>query len=241
MSNNVKFWVQVRLEHDGRTARIQAYKEVQERDFEVISKAISKARERDIDLSPVVTFLKDKEISFLASGGWKMVDIEFMIHRDQALDLFKKAGNLGCSIEGASKTWPHARLTAISEAFYQLHIEGIVVPTRYAGEHGGYVLKDLYKENQQLHRPESKSVEAPYEKQQTPQPIKGKPKVAISKAEGKRLRKLIMDKATMSDICKEGFKPEFVATLDEQEQEYIKHCSNLQIKLMRTDVVKNLS
>jgi len=246
MSNNVKFWLELTLETtDERIARIEIVHVISGKNFDILVKTIEKARKRDIDLSPLVKFLKNDELNFLTNKGWILKDLEFIIHKSQILAFMEEQKTAGVSLSQGMEQWPYAPSTAVGKVLYNLHLDGLTCPTRYVGEHGGYVLNKYYDANQKRGREADKKSRDSY-RDYIPEDIKTKtisqkPKAAakkIPKAEGKGLRKSIIDKADKTDICAAGFKQEFIDSLTEREQEYLISISDLATKIMRSEVVK---
>ena len=66
-------------------------------------------------------------------------------------------------------------------------------------------------------------------------------KVAVpemSKAEGKRQRKLIVDRATKDNILGDSFKQDFMGTFTELERQYVQSLDSFRYKLMITEIKK---
>lgn len=241
MSADTEFWLEVFMESsDGRRLRIEIKHSVKESSFNTFVKAIDKAKDSGLDLNPLVPFLKNKEITFLHEQGWFIDDIEFYIHDSQALEYFKSQKEKGGTTSDAYENWwPHAPMNSIGSAFYRLHINKHVVPTRNAGMSGGYVLNEYYKENQSViksyrdYAPKKAESPAVASDQIIP-----KKTFNLTKSEEKRVRSSIINKADKSSICEAGFKPEFVDKLSDVEKFYLDDISNLKLKLMRTEVAK---
>jgi len=243
-TQDVEFWVETTLNsNDDRTAKLEIRHSVSRHSFDTFIKTIYQARKKKVNLAPLANFLNNDELKFFIDNEWKLTDIEFIIHRSQIIKLLKEAKENGLSMSQVKNKWPHVSHCFVSKSLLSLHLDGYIVPTRYAGENGGYVLKELYEKNQEIGL-EKKSITSSsnYEdynsndiKQQT-QPKK-KPK-HITKSEGRILRKSIINKADKNSVCITGFKKEFIDNLTDREKEYLDSISDLAIKIMRSEVIK---
>lgn len=224
MSHDVKFWLEIFLEcSDDRRMRIEVSHSISDDNFKTLVKAINKVREKEVDIKPLVKFLKNDELNYLIGNGWSVIDIEFIAHDSQILDLLEERKENGLSIEEAKKLLDHIPRSAILSTMLNLHLKDHTIPVRHVGENGGYILK---KYNKQA-------------KFDEPSKEPNKKESSFTKLEAKKIRKSIIDKASRTDICEAGFKPDFIKLLDEKEQKYLNDISNLAIKLMRTEVSKS--
>lgn len=240
MSSEVEFWLQLTLESkDKGLARVEIPHSVSQNNFEVLVKTIQRANKTNVDLSPLVNFLKNEEVSFLSKKGWKLKGIEFIIHEDQMLAFLNERKASGVSLRECKDKWPYAMSSTIGHTLLRVHIDGHTAPTRYTSDgDGGYVLRKYYDANRAWGRQEPKASTSyeDYVADDGPKPKPLKSNIKLNKAEGKRIRKDILARATKADVCVSGFKPEFIETLNDKEKAYLDSCSQFQISLMRGQV-----
>jgi len=248
------FLLRIRLEKDDLKSSLELRKEgVQEKDFSLLAKIIDKAFGGDVDVTkPLNKFLNNEELSFLINHGWLIKDAQFSISSSELLEYYEEKGPLGGIPQEAAERWPHVPSYEIGNVNTKiLYHEEKLCPTRYVScnRRGGYVLKKYYKQNQELLREvdekrRNDSVDE-YMKNSSKKKSKvekiSKPiiqKKSFTKSDQKKFRKLIIEKAEHKDTCNIGFKDEFISSLSEDEKSYMSSLSDLQTKLMRSEVLK---
>lgn len=224
---------------------ITVKKDISDKDAEPVKKIIIKAKEQEVDLTPIAKYVKSKEIDFLLQNGWAIKDVRFVISKEELLEYYRKQGVEGGTDYHARDTmFPHLELYEIGIVNTELLYDNLISPCHMSGLKGGYILAELYEKHESLLRKRReqdwKQFKLSDKKsgKEAPASPPRKEKIDLSKAECKRCRNSIIEKATKSDLCQAGFKPEFVQKLDINEQAYLDTLSNLQIKFMMNAVTK---
>jgi hypothetical protein len=223
----MEFYLKIDLMRNQLKSLITVKKESSEELIKIIEKATS----IDKDITAAINnFIADEELSFLISKGWKITDINFTISKEQLIKHYMKVKHHGTDISKINQEWPYIPNYEIGFVNTELLYNEIIWPTQNIKDSKlrGYVLKEHYDKNQEEYCGATKSKNE----------NKEEPKHDISKTQQKQLRNSIIEKASKNDICPSGFKKEFVDKLTKEEQKYLKIISNLQLKLMRSDVNK---
>jgi len=185
---------------------------------------INKARSVDKNLVPVAKYTKDKDLLYLIDQGWSIYFIDFHITENDLRKFYEKRGIEGATLDELQKNFPYVPYQAFGPAQFQLMLNGELVNMR-KGMQSGYFLKKFEEKRQKKLNKDDVIVK--------PSLPKG-----MTKAEGKKHRKNILQKAKKSDIHVGGFKDEFVANLNDDEKGYIDSLDAFKIKLMMSEIQK---
>lgn len=233
-----EFRLKIKLVKEDLGATITVKKDVAEKDFETLVKVINKAKKSDIDLSPLINFLKSDDLNALTDLGWRINDAEFTISADDLLVYYEEQDIEGGSHHHAHEIkWPHISIAELGTAQFQLMMNEKITTAPYFRA-GGYVLKKLRDKHVSVigERRRNKDVSIEPKKVEKSEPkVK---KITLTKKEQSECRSNIIDKATLSDMNVGGFTNEFISALSEKERSYLSDLSNLQTKLMMNAVTK---
>lgn len=248
MSNSTNFWLELKLKKEYREMTLEVESSFATKEFDTLVKIIEKANHKDIDLSPLIKFLKDDLLSSLHSDGWKLTDIKFTVKYHELLQYFKDRKERGGTAGTAQQDrWPWVHVAEINT--FSLMFDGHLNTTSYVdgAPKGGYVHQSFYGKNQKIGA-QNKVDETTSWREYAPKEESSKAAKAVStpkfdiikmtKAEGKICRNEIIDIAGLTSICEAGFRPEFIESLNDRHKSYLHECSNLQIKLMRSQITK---
>lgn len=243
----IEFRLRLKFIKDDLQAEITAKKSISEKDFEPLKIVINKAREKDVDLTPVAKFLKNKDVNNFLKNDWKIDDVEFILSAANMLAYYEQQKEEGGTISHAQKTkFPHVSTSEIHKANFELMMDNLITSCSMENLRGGYILpkykekhekllRTRYKEKyEKLLRTKQDNI-SNYDEKSNKTQYK---KITLSKAECSRCRKSTIEKATMVDLSLGGFKPEFISSLNVKEQAYLESLSNLQIKFMMNAVTK---
>lgn len=250
----MKFVLKINLSKEELNAIIDISKEIKDEDFGILIKVINKSSESDADITkPIEKFLSNNELTNLVNNGWKIVSQRFTLLPSDVINYFKSKKELGGFCNEIHNKFSYVSLSEVTSITTKLLYNNTLVPTRYVdcNEHGGYVLKEYFDENQKLYRsrtdskkpwqndPDTKQNEPQQKHNETNRSVeKSKPKKQLTKNEQKESRNTIISRATKHDIDASGFKKEFISSLDENSVSYYASLSDLQIKIMRSEVLK---
>lgn len=241
------FCLEVRLRRGEHNCSIMINKKVKDSDSETFTKIIKKSENSEVDLTgPIGKFLKNDEVSFLIGKGWKIFDVHFCITKQDLIEYYEEMGPLGGTDHLAADRWPHVSNYMIGNVNTRMLYNTELTPTRWieGSISGGYVLPKYFKKNQEMWEKVKKSKDGdaipdlkPSKSVPKPTP-KSEPKIKLTKSEGKVCRKEVIEIATGNDVFSGGFKPEFIDSLSDRHQSYMSSLSDLQAKLMRSEVLK---
>lgn len=227
------------LTRNNRNATVEVEKEIPDKNMPILIKIIDKAKTGSTNLTPLANFLKSKDISALQKLEWKISDVDFIIDENDLLQYYEKQGiEGGCPHHARDTIWPHISYHMIGRINYKLMEKGKIVPAPFF-KSGGYITPNLKNKHNDIigERRRNRSIDLPEskKKKEKKQSIKV---VELTKKEMSECRKSIIEKSTLSNITKAGFKQEFIDSLNEKEQSYLIKISNLQTKLMINEISK---
>lgn len=246
----IEFCLLINLVKDGLQAEITAKRSISEKEFESVKSIICKAKKeaeiKDVDFAPAAKFMKSDEVNYLIKKEWKVNNIDFIVSKEELLKYYNLQRINGGTLKHAhEEMFPYVPISQLQVTNFKLMMDKKIVPCSMPHCRGGYILPKFKDRHEEMLRKNSldftKYMKEPKNKKrktQDPEPILKPKSISLTKAEGKRCRKNIIDKAKMSDICKAGFKPDFVQNLKDTEQAYLSTLSNLQLKLMINAVTK---
>ncbi len=203
--------------------------------------------------------LNDKVIVGLVKDGWKIKEQERITYGPEVIAYIRTRKEAGASLEELSAEFNVKSGNIITQAdklrLGSSYGDG---PCPYAdsGEADGgkivvvpigltskYIASEFIKKivREEKHEAVAVAAGAPKGITITRDIEPDEPKVEVpemSKAEGKRQRKLIVDRATKDNILGDSFKQDFMATFTELERQYVQSLDSFRYKLMITEIKK---
>jgi hypothetical protein len=196
-------------------------KELNDNEILIMKKIFSKAGDENDITKPVIKFMNDNLLKIISDDDWKIIDGYFTMSYNHLLDEYKKAKN-GLKITDVVNKYKHISFSEINNVNFKMMIDGLVMPFGKLKDRD-YILKKYYKphDEDEIIKKQQKTTDN-----------------GITKNDQKKFRSEIISTATTKDISKAGFKDDFINSLGDDQKMYIKSLSDLQIKIMRSEVVK---